>query len=415
MRSLVWIVAGVFALDVLLVAWLSFVDAIRHGRATRAGRDHSDAIDVGPSAGVITLPSALGAARTSGVRRGFRRASFAAAAIALSLLAAAQLRGDLPPTVAAWTDRLDGTALAPRVEQHRAASTTSRSQEGERAEAAPSDGSVGSITSTDGDLHDGVTSPASIAARPRSAARIVIVWTPVPGAVEYRVQRSPGAVAEWATIASIASDSTTFTDTGLEPETTYSYRVVTFTEEGATPPSDVATVTTPAEPPAATTLTGSSSGTTASLSWTAVDGATAYRIERSLDGSEWLGLVTTSADTLGYEDVGLTVGATYDYRVIAIGEGGEAPASNVVPLTIEDGGSSPTSGDSDGGAVSPPGGADAVSPTDGADAVSPTDDADAVSPADDADAVPTDDADAVTPTDDADALSPSPEASPVES
>jgi hypothetical protein len=66
------------------------------------------------------------------------------------------------------------------------------------------------------------------------------------------------------------------------------------------------------------------------LSW--VDGGgqkTGFRIERRENGATFLPLTPLSPNSLTFLDVTVQSGRTYDYRVIAIGPGGESSPSNI--------------------------------------------------------------------------------------
>src|SRR5205823_7074447 len=76
-------------------------------------------------------------------------------------------------------------------------------------------------------LGDGPPAPAAptgVSASPVSASQISLSWTASSGATSYKVQRSPDGSAGWTQVGT--STTTSFTDTGLSPATTYFYRVI---------------------------------------------------------------------------------------------------------------------------------------------------------------------------------------------
>jgi hypothetical protein len=82
---------------------------------------------------------------------------------------------------------------------------------------------------------------------------IDLTWTDVDGETGYRIERSPDGVSDWTTIATTGQDVTVYTDAGLSPGTTYSFRVFVENDAGESPASNVASATTaPEEPPAST-------------------------------------------------------------------------------------------------------------------------------------------------------------------
>lgn len=93
--------------------------------------------------------------------------------------------------------------------------------------------------------------------------------------------------------------------------------------------SDSSTGPTPLAAPASVTVTSLSS-TSARVSYAAVPTATSYTIERAPGATGGIFVsVGTSATTM-FDDVGLAIGATYQYRVFATGEGRTSSASAVV-------------------------------------------------------------------------------------
>ena len=89
----------------------------------------------------------------------------------------------------------------------------------------------------------------------------------------------------------------------------------------------------------APTLSASQTGAEeATISWTAVDGATGYQLERRDSGKPWapIGDVVTQTDRTTILE--LTIAVTYDFRVRAVaGNGSEyaaGPWSDVVSITL---------------------------------------------------------------------------------
>jgi Bacterial Ig-like domain len=131
-------------------------------------------------------------------------------------------------------------------------------------------------------------------------------------------------------------------DPGLAPGT-YSYTVKAMDAAGnAAPASNTVSVTVPAPdttPPSAPVLTGSVTGTTANLTWTAATdnvGVTGYQVFR--DGAQVGANLGATARSFG--DTALAAG-TYTYTVKAMDTAGNAaPSSNALSLSV-----SPTAAD----------------------------------------------------------------------
>ncbi len=141
------------------------------------------------------------------------------------------------------------------------------------------------------------------------------------------------------------STTTTFTDTGLTANTSYTYTVkARDAAQNVSPASNQVTATTkdggsgddktPPTAPTGLTVTGTTT-TTASLSWTASTdnvGVTGYDIYR---GTTLAGTSTTTTFT----DTGLTANTSYTYTVKARDAAQNvSPASNQVTATTKDGG-----------------------------------------------------------------------------
>ena len=174
-----------------------------------------------------------------------------------------------------------------------------------------------------------VTKPTNVKAT-AGDKQIKLTWTAVSGATKYRIQRLNNST--WGTIATVSTNS--YTNTGLTNGTTYSYRVLA-SADGSTWSSASAVVS--ATPAAAvkvstpTNVSATAGNGQVKLTWTAVSGATKYRIQR-LNDSKWGTIATVTTNS--YTNKGLTNGTTYSYRVLASADGSTwSSASAVVSAT----------------------------------------------------------------------------------
>ena len=181
-----------------------------------------------------------------------------------------------------------------------------------------------------------------LAATATSASAINLTWT-APGdggsaITGYRLERKAGVGGYTLVSLSIAADATSYSDSGLNAGTTYTYRIRAVNAVGNGGWSSVASATTGSTMPGAPTSLGAAANgqTQIDLSWTAPssDGGAAisgYKIEVSDDGgTSWANLVTnTSSTTTSYSHTGLTAGTPRHYRVSAINTAGTGAASNV--------------------------------------------------------------------------------------
>ncbi|HEX8322704.1 MAG TPA: fibronectin type III domain-containing protein [Tepidisphaeraceae bacterium] len=165
----------------------------------------------------------------------------------------------------------------------------------------------------------------------QSTTQINLTWPAVASATTYKVELSDDAGTTWSTAATPSSNS--YNATGLNADSAYSFRVSSVNASGASVVSNVIATRTRLNAPTGLTVldTGSTSVT---LVWNGSENATSYTLERSANsGTTWV-TVVPSPDLIGddssYEDVGLTGGTTYQYRLSASNAAGRSANSSVV-------------------------------------------------------------------------------------
>jgi fibronectin type 3 domain-containing protein len=156
-------------------------------------------------------------------------------------------------------------------------------------------------------------------------ARVTLSWTPVLGAARYTVKRGLSPT----TLSTIASPATaTLVDSGVVNLTTYYYAVSALNAQSAVESGDSAPVSaTPAVLPAPANLLALAGNAQVALSWSAVAGASSYRLVRS-------GTIVNVGAVTAYTDAPLANGVAYSYYVYASpAAGGEGAHSNTVTAT----------------------------------------------------------------------------------
>ena len=189
--------------------------------------------------------------------------------------------------------------------------------------------------------------PTNLTARAVSSSEIDLRWTApsdLGGLIltGYKIQRSTDGGSSWSTIVSnTGSTATTYSNTGLAPSTTYTYRVFAITPLVTSSPSNTASATTfsviqSPQPPTGLTATAASSSQI-SLSWTApTDNGgspiTGYKIYRSTSSGTETAYVNLG-NVNSYTNTIVTPGVTYFYKVAAINALGVSPQSNEASAT----------------------------------------------------------------------------------
>jgi hypothetical protein len=167
-----------------------------------------------------------------------------------------------------------------------------------------------------------------------AAGQINLAWTDNSNnETGFRIERATGAGA-FTEVGTVAADSTTFSDTTVQPAVTYSYRVFAFTAGGDSLPSNTETVKAPGPLPAGGPTDLDIVGITTNsitISWT--DSATnesGFRVQRMGPAGVWGLVATLPANTTTYTNTGLKANTTYSYRIRGFNAGAISAFSNEV-------------------------------------------------------------------------------------
>ncbi|MDR0706714.1 MAG: fibronectin type III domain-containing protein [Treponema sp.] len=179
--------------------------------------------------------------------------------------------------------------------------------------------------------------PSGVSATAAGSTGVAVSWNRVSSADSYRIYRSASVDGSYSQIDSVNdSSSTSYTDTGLSPDTTYYYKVSAYNNGGGSSnnalegaQSSYASVTTGISPPSNVMATAvDSSGIT--VSWDSVSGASGYTVYRSAQYNgtyEEIASISDSSVT-SYTNTELPPYTLYYYKVSASNGNGEGSLSS---------------------------------------------------------------------------------------
>jgi titin len=199
-----------------------------------------------------------------------------------------------------------------------------------------------SNTASDTSLVSPPAAPSALAATAVSSSQIDLAWTDNASNEDgFRVERKAASDTAYTEIASLGANTASYSSTGLTANTQYSYRVRAFRNSGSAKSfsaySNVASGTTPNEPPAAPSdlIATAVSTSQINLAWT--DNATTedgFKIERkAASDTAYSEIASPGANTTSYSDSTLTANTLYSYRVRAHNAGGNSAYSNEAHAT----------------------------------------------------------------------------------
>jgi hypothetical protein len=172
--------------------------------------------------------------------------------------------------------------------------------------------------------------PALQPVSPQSSTSLQLTWTAGSGgaADSYRVERGPSAAGPFTPVITVTGATTTLSDSGLSPNTTYAYRVVAVNAGGESGPSNVRTGTTfnqtlPAPQHVSATRLDAYH---VQISWDAGPAGTQAVIEVNVLGEVVFKQVGTSSNTGPFTDTEMDPNG-YTYRVKFVQGTNESPYS----------------------------------------------------------------------------------------
>jgi len=175
--------------------------------------------------------------------------------------------------------------------------------------------------------------PNNLNATPIAQTQMRLTWTDNAYNEEgFHLERKKSGES-FQPVADITDDETTYTDTRLQADMTYTYRIRAYNSRGNSEYSNEATATTLKFPPKAPThlVAIGVESNQINLFW--IDNATnedRFIIERKIDGGNYQAIQTIPANTTIYNDTGLDAQTIYHYRIKSFNNGGSSEYSNEV-------------------------------------------------------------------------------------
>lgn len=160
-------------------------------------------------------------------------------------------------------------------------------------------------------------SPANLTATAYSSTQIDLSWSDPNGdATGFTIERSNDAGQNWQTVATVAGEQTTYSDTGLNPATNYSYRVTSANDAGSSNSSSPTNNSTSGSAPS---LSADTSGSQMILTWgQGGAGVTGYELEmKQLDSDENYHLIATPSAADSSYSPSLMADKSYSFRIRA--------------------------------------------------------------------------------------------------
>ncbi len=182
-------------------------------------------------------------------------------------------------------------------------------------------------------LPNAPTTPTNVTGVAVSATSVRLNWMDSANEANYRIERAVSGAT--TTSATIASNSTAWTISSLQPDTEYRFRVIATNRAGDAA-SDWIIIRTSVSPPLATSLTSNSvTQTSTRLVWGDVANETGYRLFQTMAGVQQL-IATVPANTTQFTVSGLTRNTSYGFRLVAFNAGGESLPRSITVTTLPD-------------------------------------------------------------------------------
>ncbi len=193
------------------------------------------------------------------------------------------------------------------------------------------------------------TTPQNVVATAKNGA-VLLTWDAASGANSYNIYQSttPGGEGTTPVYTGVpANNAPSFNVTGLTNGTTYYFQVASANRSQTSLLSSEVSATPQPALDSPTGVTASVGDGTATISWTAVSGATSYDIYETPTSGATVKIGSVNAPTTSFTVNGLTNGTIYAFNVLAVNSSGSSAPSATVTVTPQ----APAKGS--GGAIAP--------------------------------------------------------------
>jgi 6-phosphogluconolactonase (cycloisomerase 2 family) len=193
------------------------------------------------------------------------------------------------------------------------------------------------IYSESGSFPPAVDAPSSLIVTAISSSKISLAWTDnSDNETGFGIIRQIESSSDWITVTTTDEDVEGFVDSGLQPDTEYTYQIIATDGTCESSASDADSATTLVLPPAApmNLIATDITTTTVDLEWQdKSDNESGFEVYRKLNSSsQWSLIETASANLLVHADKELSPATSFDYRVRAINAGGESGWTTVLEV-----------------------------------------------------------------------------------
>lgn len=179
------------------------------------------------------------------------------------------------------------------------------------------------------------STPSNFTAVPESAFEVELSWDAAAHATSYRLERKLSSSTNWSIIDTVDAANLHYTDSQLDPNTSYDYRIVAINGIGDSTASVQQNIVTDYATPTTTTFQYlTANATSIYLEWSHANYGDTYSLERRLSGlSDWTVVATLGAQYNNWTDNNVSPETSYEYRIRARNTAFNGPYSSIRNVT----------------------------------------------------------------------------------